>query len=335
MFTRSILIPSIIVCVIAAPILFCQSEQGTAPDDLQNGTAQQTGYDNFGNAWLTPAQSSGRHGNTFLQTNSANHQTAPIGDPIFQQANSHGNPASIPEFANRPARINPSLVRQSPVGSGLPINSEANSATLSQIQRSTLPTGMQFTGMTPDYGAAQTLIYPGNAEGPDLTAAPMEFMPVTNFEEIFRFDVSPSWIKSRWKRVSTSPGGYGLHGLRVALVTGTNSWDLHGSLTYYFDGNHQPQRITLRGWTGDSTKLTNLLTQRFGFEKQPSHWAGFYLAKKKRDTTGGILMQHPTVIYRENTVQQVAIVLEINNPQGKFVLSNEFRSLIVGSQNTH
>ncbi len=189
--------------------------------------------------------------------------------------------------------------------------------------------------MTPDYGATQTVILPGNAFGPDLNAAALEFMPVTNFEEIFRFNVDPNWIKRRWNRVSTSPGDYGLHGLRVALVTGTNSWDVHGSLTYYFDSSQHVQRITFRGWSGDASKLTNLLVQRYGFKSQPTQWAGFYLAENRRKPIGGMLMQHPAVIYTENPAQQIAVVMELNNPEGKFELSNDFRSLIIGSQQSH
>lgn len=43
-------------------------------------------------------------------------------------------------------------------------------------------------------------------------------------------------------------------------------------------------------------------------------------------------MQYPTVIYRENQIQQVAVVMEINNPSGNIGLSQEFQSLIAGSQ---
>ena len=130
----------------------------------------------------------------------------------------------------------------------------------------------------PDMMAAQTVILPGNEFGPDLTAKPLEFLPITDFSEIFRFNVTPNWVKGRWKRISTNPGEDGLQGMRVALVTGVNSWDLHGSLTYYFDNSKKCQRITFRGWTGDPSRFLNMLTQRFDFEAQETHLAGFYLA---------------------------------------------------------
>ncbi len=171
-------------------------------------------------------------------------------------------------------------------------------------------------------------LYYGDANGPDLTA-PLEFMPVSDLNEIIRFDVSPMWVKNRWSRVSTSPIQNGIRGLRVPLVTGTNSWDLHGSLTYYFDSEQTAQRITFRGWTGDPTQLTNLLANDFDFKEQKTNWAGLYVAKKMwGQISGGMVMQHPNVIRSDDLTQQVAIVLEINNPDGQFDLSPEFRTYL-------
>ena len=252
-------------------------------------------------------------------------------------------PASIqlPQFANADANLTPSLIAnpQSIVvaNPSVPASAQLPAAT-------TLPPGMVVSGpiingpatpnlglpgLTPDFGATQTFVFPGDANGPDLTAQPTDFLPVTNLAEIIRFDVYPNWVKSRWKRVSTNPGDAGLHGLRVAVVTGTNTWDLHGSLTYYFDVNQRAQRITFRGWTGDSSRLVNLLTSQFGLKAQPTHWAGAYAAQNNRGVpTAGLLMQHPAVITRENPVQQVAMVMELNHPQGSFQLSQSFLNML-------
>jgi hypothetical protein len=326
MFARSILVPSLIACAIAAPILISKAKKTQPTANQSNSQFQNPNNPNYGdgNNW-NPNFNSGMSNNRFVnspQIAEASSQNAPTGNPIFHQANANNvyapiNPAAS-QANNRSAFQMPNF--------GQPV---------SGVRTQAMPVGFpqaNLSGMTPDYGAVETVILPGNAMGPDLNAAPLEFMPVTNFEEIFRFNVQPNWVKQRWKRVSTNPGDRGLHGLRVALVTGTNSWDLHGSLTYYFDGNQQTQRITFRGWAGDASKLVNLLTQRYGFRPQPTHWAGFYLAESKRKPTGAILMQHPTVIYTENPVQQVAVVMEMNNPQSKFELSDDFRSLIIGSQ---
>ena len=183
--------------------------------------------------------------------------------------------------------------------------------------------------MTPDYGAAQTFVFPGDANGPDLSAKPTDFIPVADLAEIIRFDVYPNWVRSRWKRISTNPGDTGLHGLRVALVTGTSTSDLHGSLTYYFDVNQRAQRITFHGWTGDSSRLVNLLTSKYGMKSQPTHFAGAYASQNQRGAlTGGLLLQYPPVITRENPVEQVALVMEINHPEGSFQLSQSFVNML-------
>ena len=113
----------------------------------------------------------------------------------------------------------------------------------------------------------QTVVFPGTAAGPDLSATPMQFMPTVDLATVFRFDISPSWVKNRWEYVSTSPGDVGLQGLRVGLVTGTNVSDLAGSLTYFFDAKQICQRITFRGWSGDSSKLVAMLSQNYDFER--------------------------------------------------------------------
>ncbi len=193
------------------------------------------------------------------------------------------------------------------------------------------PAPGSFADLTPDYGATQTLIFPGNEFGPDLTAPPMEFLPITDFNEILRFDITSAWVKQRWKRVSTNPGDVGLHGLRIALVTGTNSWDLHGSLTYYFDAEQRLQRITFRGWTGDAGRLLQVMESRFEFQPQQTHLAGFYVVQNRRKLTGGLLMKDPPVLNSDNPIEKLAIVMEINDPSGTFELSEEFRALIAGS----
>jgi len=183
-------------------------------------------------------------------------------------------------------------------------------------------------GMTPDFAKTETMVFPGDANGPNLSAQPMSFTPTIDLGSLFRFDANKQWITSRWDRVSTCPAVQGLHGMRVALVTGTNSWDLHGSLTYYFDANHRVQRITFRGWTGDASRLLQTL-QQHQLRAQPTHWAGLYLSKRS-----GLLLKHPAVIDKSNPVQQLALILEINNPKGNSPLSNDFQSLLPAAMAT-
>ena len=199
----------------------------------------------------------------------------------------------------------------------------AFSASYSGGKRSTQATRL---GAAPIQG--NDVIFRGNAHGPNLEAAPLEFMPVGRLSEVIRFDVYPNWVKSRWKRVSTSATDYGLHGLRVPLVTGVNPADLHGSLTYYFDANQHVQRIGFRGWTGDATRLVDLLIKQYDFKAQQTHMSGLYLAKSWRKVTGALLLQHPTIIRADTPNKQVAVSFEINKPDGPFILSHEFASTL-------
>ena len=237
-----------------------------------------------------------------------------------------------------PAPVNHRVNRNVTVASGLPVINNATGSQTSYSAASQPVLGSPAIavaapvssnsmawaspGMTPDYAKAETLVFSGDANGPDLSLGPMSFTPTIDIASLFRFDLSESWVTQRWQRVSTCPGDQGLHGLRVALVTGTNSWDLHGALTYYFDSAHQLQRITYRGWTGDATRLLQILQQQHQLRAQPTHWAGVYLSKRN-----GLLMKHPAVIDKSNVVQQLALILELNNPAGSNNLSEDFQSL--------
>ena len=119
-----------------------------------------------------------------------------------------------------------------------------------------------------------------------------------------------------------------MSGLRTPLVTGVNASDLQGSLTYFFDSGKNPQKITFRGWTGDSQPLVRLLTEKYGFTPQPTNWAGLYMSQNRRSPNGVLIMKHPHVISKDNPRQQVAIMMELNNPQGRFSLSEEMKSVL-------
>lgn len=307
MFNRSVLIPTLVACVIAAPFIFSSAKHASENEyqaGLENGEENALGQNGFYLPSFNNGDPNGSSG-PFLQTGATNsYQNAPLGNPaIADQARFDGIPVN-------PALQNAQLNRRN---AGSPPS---------------IPLG------TPDYGATQTLVFPGDANGPDLSAGPLDFVPVTNFAEIFRFDIDPNWIKRRWKRVSTSPGQEGLQGYRVALVTGTNSWDLHGSLTYLLDQNQQVQRITFQGWTGDASRLVKMLTDSFDFQQQPTQLAGYYLCSSWGRPKGGLLLKNPPVIYAENPIEQVALMLEINK-YGKYGLSSEFQALINGSSSSN
>ena len=190
------------------------------------------------------------------------------------------------------------------------------------------PARTNYINSPPPAPLPNDVILPGTASGPDFNAVPLEFMPVTNLGEILRFDINAAWVRNRWSRISTTAGPNGLQGLRVPLVTGVNTSDLFGSLTYYFDDRQTAQKITFRGWTGDPSQLVQYTTSNFGLKNQPTSAAGLYVAKSWRKASGALYMQHPNVISRDNPTQKVAILLELNNPNGPYELSAEVASMI-------
>jgi hypothetical protein len=115
---------------------------------------------------------------------------------------------------------------------------------------------------------------PGDAER--LAAAPKEEVvavpgpEITSFGEVFRFDISPQAITSRWTRVSTGLGDARFQGYRVPLMTGPAESDLAGSLTYYFDGQPKLRRITFLGTTGNPQRLIQFLARHYGFRRFPN-----------------------------------------------------------------
>ncbi len=148
----------------------------------------------------------------------------------------------------------------------------------------------------------------GNKLGPDL---PLEGPAVTHLAEIFRFDISPTWVVHRWPRVSTGMGQLQLQGYRVTLVTGTDQADLAGSLTYFFNPQQQLQRIAFYGTTGNPQKLVSLLTSQFHF------------ARRIVNDPGLFIWEAPVPNGRPKSVlqMQAAEVLKQNEPYRHFKLS--------------
>ena len=312
---RAFVLPVILMGIIGIPMLYSHHQRNT----LRTGAA------------LSPDSS-------VAPWKAANYQ---LPDPVFQQSPTTNvaqpvnySPTGFPQSQpSQPANTQLATPIQMPspvMQQSLPaLPSLATNVAGQQVSAVAAMSGVgndmawAQPGMTPDFAKTETLMFPGDANGPDLSAQPMSFTPTIDLASLFRFDISKQFVTSRWDRVSTCPANHGLHGMRVALVTGTNSWDLHGSLTYWFDAGHRVQRITYRGWTGDASRLLQILGSQHQLKPQPTHWAGAYLSKRS-----GLLMKYPAVIDKTNAVQQLALVLELNNPRGNSTLSDDFRSLL-------
>ena len=359
---RALLVPAMLIGIVATPFVLLNDDQARISSAPQLPPSQPL-LNNY--SYPQPVQASAlRQQSPFRQASQQRVIQGQLNQPTLPNQTTLPNVASLPvansttgslalaqqtgyspnQSFSQPAIVNQPLVVGQPVAVGRsvgysdwggPILDENNNVIgmvpgnggLGGIDPATL-------GMTADYGSAQTVTFGGNATGPDF-AAPLQFTPVMNFEEIFSYGVTSASIGQRWDRVSNVPASDGLRGKRVALVTGTNSWDLHGSLTYYFDQYQKCTRITFRGWAGDPSRLIEYLKTQHALKQQPTHWAGFYLAKHWRKSISAMLMKSPTVTYNDNKVEQIGVLLELNDPKSKNTLSEDFISLIRGSQQSN
>lgn len=101
-----------------------------------------------------------------------------------------------------------------------------------------------------------------------------------SFTELFRFDITADWVRQHWSRVSTVTEQPTLQGYRVPVVTGTQPFDLAGSLTYYFNSQRQLQRIVFHGNTGDVRPLTQWITGQHQLRAQDTEQPGLQLYQR-------------------------------------------------------
>jgi len=171
---------------------------------------------------------------------------------------------------------------------------------------------------------------------PPLNAPPMAlnqpvYQPFAGLNEFLRFDVSPNWVKSRWPRVSSFPGQDALTGLRVALVSGPRPVDIHGSLTYYFDERQRVQRIAFKGWTGDASELAAFV-ERAGFTRRNTNGAALFSLSSWGTTRGVLRLDHPPVSSRDLPNEQLMVLMELTNPNGKYAVSEQTKSIMTAME---
>lgn len=358
---KNILLPALIACGIAGPVIYSKSQN--LPPTTGANDSNAGGYDFYNQQNFHQRTAGNEVASAFSPFQPvAPVQISPSMSPGQQVAGSqaiYSNLAALPNLVTlpnagtlpnvgtpaRPVAAGAQGFLLPPGGSGVTmpasvaatraaasgtVVSSANSIPGNGINHAASAwSGQPIAGMAPDYAAAQTTLYPGDINGPDLTAEPLSFIPINDFREVFRFNVTPQWIKQRFDRISNLPPQDGLHGLRTALVTGTNTWDLHGSQTWFFDTSKRLQRLTFRGWVGDPSRLLQVATGHFGLRPQQTHWAGLYVGQFNGKTTGGLLMKDPDVIDQRNSVQRTAVLMEINLPTGEYEISDEFRAMMM------
>jgi hypothetical protein len=164
-------------------------------------------------------------------------------------------------------------------------------------------------------------VYPPLPESPDSPR--LEGPSVRDFREVFRFDMTTAEITRRWARVTSIPSDGQLEGLRVTLVTGIQSDDLAGSLTYYFDTKQRLQRINFSGTTGDATRLVELAKGEFELRSEPCIAATLYVARRLRRPYSLLGIEHAAVMRADHPNQRLNLTFELNNPRGGSGLSGE------------
>ncbi len=162
----------------------------------------------------------------------------------------------------------------------------------------------------------------------DVSQARFAGIPVADFAEVFRFDVTPEWIFTRWSRVSTVTADQSLKGFRVAMVTGARVDDVAGVATYYFGRHGALQRIAFEGRTGDTRRLTAFLTQNYGFHTEPNLGAGMYLVRWNAKPMSGLRIDYAPVVRADAPHERYWLKLEINRPDFGYEMSADFQQIL-------
>jgi hypothetical protein len=148
------------------------------------------------------------------------------------------------------------------------------------------------------------------------TKTPLEGDPNYSLADVLRMDVSKEWVYQRWPRKSTALSDLDQFGVRVPLVTGTQLYDLAGSLTYFFGPNGRVQRISFRGHTGDTTQIVAIVTQRFGLQRQPTMVVGeqLFQIKSGDDVVSELRTRPAPVLWASSPHDSFAVELELQDP---------------------
>lgn len=152
--------------------------------------------------------------------------------------------------------------------------------------------------------------------------------PVHDFRDLLRFDITPEWIASRFSRVTTVLAELQLDGLRVPLVSGTEADDVAGTVTYYFDRGGRLQRISLHGFTGDATRLSQTMQQYYNLRPQPTLDAGVYASYWNGYPTSVLKVSRVPVMYADAPRAQYTVFLELNQPNLQYGLSAEAARIV-------
>ena len=194
-----------------------------------------------------------------------------------------------------------------------PRNAPLESPTVENLQNPVSPPSVRLSGLDP------------------LTPA-SDFQPPIDLREVLRFDIDPDFVYRRFSRVSTVLSDLSLDGLRVPLVSGTQAYDVAGSLTYYFDINKKLRRIQMQGVTGDARGLIELMVQHYRLAPEPSLGGQLLTTRWNNRVTSFMHVAPAPVVTSASPNARFAFYLEINPPADRYGLSQEAMQMLVQAQ---
>jgi hypothetical protein len=121
---------------------------------------------------------------------------------------------------------------------------------------------------------------------------------------------------SRWPRVSAGLPNENFHALRVPLISGMRNDDIAGALTYYFTPTERCAKITFSGTTGDPTKFTAFMTERFGFKPYTYGQPGVqrYEVRWNGNALSELLVHPAAVVKATNPLARYEVQLSVTDP---------------------
>ena len=151
---------------------------------------------------------------------------------------------------------------------------------------------------------------------------------VQDLREVLRFDVTPVWLTQRFSRVTTVLSNVQLDGMRVPLITGTQTTDLAGTLTYYFDSRQSVRRINLHGLTGDPSQLANLMVQFYGLKPEQSLGGQLYTSRWNNQVNCVLQLSPAPIVYSGADHSKFVVFLELNQADSYMGLSQEASEIL-------
>jgi hypothetical protein len=123
-----------------------------------------------------------------------------------------------------------------------------------------------------------------------------------------------------------------LDGLRVPLISGTQPYDVAGSLTYFFDTNKTVRRIQFQGVTGDEGPLMQLMIQHYRLVPERSLGGQLLTMRWNNRVTSFIHIAPAPVVSAQQPNARFAFFMEINKPTDHYGLSQQASQMLMQAQ---